>query len=159
MSEFSNAWLKYEYKKWGEKPENKGKEYKKDYFISTEAQKVVDEIKTIIKKILQICEKGSDNFSAIEIDDIFKKAKKEFFDGEADFNDALETTKDRHPEHADSFYNHIKKVTEILNSCSMEKIEEIKKEIKTDVNKKYILEKVCKEVNSFCRKVGIKNQK
>ncbi len=88
-----------------------------------------------------------------------KKAKKEFFDGEADFNDALETTKDRHPEHADSFYNHIKKVTEILNSCSMEKIEEIKKEIKTDVNKKYILEKVCKEVNSFCRKVGIKNQK
>lgn len=88
-----------------------------------------------------------------------KKAKKEFFDEKVDFNDALETTKDRHPEHADSFYNNIKKVTKILQECSVEKIEEIKKEIKTDVNKKYILEKVYKEVNSFCRKVGIKNQK
>lgn len=88
-----------------------------------------------------------------------KKAKKEFFDEKVDFNDALETTKDRHPEHAYSFYNNIKKVTKILQECSVEKIEEIKKEIKTDVNKKYILEKVYKEVNSFCRKVGIKNQK
>lgn len=88
-----------------------------------------------------------------------KKAKKEFFDEKVDFNDALETTKDRHPEHADSFYNNIKKFTKILQECSVEKIEEIKKEIKTDVNKKYILEKVYKEVNSFCRKVGIKNQK
>jgi hypothetical protein len=87
-----------------------------------------------------------------------KKAKKEFFDDKVDFNDALETTKDRHPEHADSFYNNIKKVTTILQSCSIKNIEEIKEDIKTDRNKKYILEKFYKEVNSFCRKVGIKNQ-
>lgn len=84
-----------------------------------------------------------------------KKAKKEFFDEKADFNDALETTKDRHPEHADSFYNNIKKVTETLQSCPVKIIEEIK----ADGNKKYILEKLYREVNSFCKKVGIKNQK
>ena len=88
-----------------------------------------------------------------------KKAKKEFFDDKVDFNDALETAKDRHPEHADSFYNNIKKVTNILKECSVEKIEEIKEEIKTDGNKKFILEKIHKEVNSFCKRVGIKNQK
>lgn len=81
-----------------------------------------------------------------------KKAKKEFFDDEVDFNDAIETAKDRHPEHADSFYNSIKKVTEILQSCPVERIEEIK----SDGNKKYILEKLYREVNNFCSKVGIK---
>lgn len=88
-----------------------------------------------------------------------QKAKKMYLNRGADFNGALEISKDRHPEHADSFYNNIKKITMILQECSVEKIEEIKEEIKTDVNKKYILEKVYKEVNSFCRKVGIKNQK
>ncbi|HOV23364.1 MAG TPA: hypothetical protein PL107_03740 [Candidatus Marinimicrobia bacterium] len=88
-----------------------------------------------------------------------KKAKKEFFDDKVDFNDALETTKDRHPEHADSFYNNIKKVTTILQSRSIKNIEEIKEDIKTDKNKKYILEKFYREVNSFCKKVGIKDQK
>lgn len=84
-----------------------------------------------------------------------KKAKKEFFDEKVDFNDALETTKDRHPEHADSFYNNIKKVTKILQECSLIEIEEIK----TNVNKKYILEKLYREVNSLCKKVGIRKQK
>lgn len=84
-----------------------------------------------------------------------KKAKKEFFDGKVVFNEALETTKDRHPEHVDSFYNNIKKVTETLQSCPVKIIEEIK----ADGNKKYILEKLYREVNSFCKKVGIKNQK
>lgn len=84
-----------------------------------------------------------------------KKAKKEFFDEKVEFHDALEITKYRHPEHADSFYNNIKKVTEILQSCPVKIIEEIK----ADGNKKYILEKLYREVNSFCKKVGIKNQK
>ena len=88
-----------------------------------------------------------------------KKAKKEFLEEKIPFNEALETTKDRHPEHADSFYNNIKKVTNILQECSVKKIEEIKEEIKTDKNKKYILEKFYKEVNSFCRKLEMKIQK
>ncbi len=81
-----------------------------------------------------------------------KKAKKEFFEDKVYFNDALETTKDRHPEYEDSFYNQIKKVTEILQSCSVIIIEEIK----SDGTKRYILEKLYREVNSFCKKVGIK---
>jgi len=82
-----------------------------------------------------------------------QKAKKLYLNREADFNDALEISKDRHPEHEDSFYNHIKKITEILQSCSVKRIEEIR----TDGNKKYILEKLYKEVKNFCKKVGIKN--
>lgn len=84
-----------------------------------------------------------------------KKAKKEFFDEKVDFNNALKMTEDRHPEHKDSFYNNIKKVTKTLQSCSVKRIEEIK----TDGNKKYILDKLYREVNSFCRKVGIGKQK
>ena len=79
------------------------------------------------------------------------KAKKEFFDEKASFSNALETTKSRHPEHEDSFYNQIKKTTKILQSCPVKRIEEIK----TDGNKKYILKDLYKEVNSFCKKLGI----
>lgn len=84
-----------------------------------------------------------------------KKAKKKFFDEKVEFKEALETTKDRHPEHADSFYLNIKKVTKILQDCPIKRIEEIK----SDGNKKYILEKLYKEVCSLCKKIGIKNRK
>lgn len=80
-----------------------------------------------------------------------KKAKKEFFVDKLDFSDAFETSKNRHPEHADSFYSNIRKTTKILQSCSIKRIEEIK----NDGNKKYILEKLYREVNSFCRKIEI----
>ena len=83
-----------------------------------------------------------------------KKAKKEFFEEKLDFSDALETTKERHPEHGDSFYNNIKKVTKSLQSTTIKRIDEIK----SDGNKKYILEKLYKEVKNICKKVGIKNQ-
>jgi len=80
-----------------------------------------------------------------------KKAKTEFFVDKLDFSDALETTKNRHPEHADSFFNNIKKTTRMLQSCTVKRIEEIKK----DGSKKYLLNKLCREVNSFCRKIEI----
>lgn len=82
-----------------------------------------------------------------------KKAKKEFFEEKVSFNEALETTKDRHPEHEDSFYNQIKKTTKILQDCPIKRIEEIK----SDGNKKYILKDLYKEVNNFCKKIGIKS--
>lgn len=80
-----------------------------------------------------------------------KKAKKEFFVDKLDFSDALETTKNRHPEHVDSFFNNIKKITKMLQSCTLKRIEEIKK----DGSKKYLVNKFYKEVNSFCRKIEI----
>jgi len=82
-----------------------------------------------------------------------KNAKRAFFDEGEDFQDALDIAKSRHPEHEDSFYKQIKKTTKILQDCSIEKIEAIK----SDGNKKYILKDLCKEVNGFCRKIGIIN--
>jgi len=82
-----------------------------------------------------------------------KKANKSFFDEGESFQYALDIAKSRHPEHEDTFYNQIKKVTEILQSCPVKRIEEIK----TDGNKKYILKNLYKVVKNFCKKVGIEN--
>ncbi len=82
-----------------------------------------------------------------------KEAKREFFDEKVDFKDAFETTKERHPEHADSFFSNIKKVTKALQSCPMEKIEEISYES----SKRYILRRLYKEVKRFCKKLEIED--
>lgn len=84
-----------------------------------------------------------------------KKAKKSFFNEGDPFTDALDIAKSRHPEHGDSFYNQLKKVTKLLESADMERIEEIKK----DTDKKFILQKLHRQVNSFCNKIGIKPDK
>lgn len=81
-----------------------------------------------------------------------KSARKLFFDEGESFQDALDIAKSRHPEHKDSFYNQIKKVTKIIQSCPVKRIEEIK----TDGNKQYILKQLYKEVKKLCNKVGIK---
>jgi len=81
-----------------------------------------------------------------------KSARKLFFDEGESFQDALDIAKSRHPEHKDSFYNQIKKVTKIIQSCPVRRIEEIK----TDGNKQYILKQLYKEVKKLCNKVGIK---
>lgn len=126
---------------------------------STKIKELASKEPDIIPNTIQAIQEGQ--FKKAEeirhLDKILKdkKAKREFFDEKVDFNDAFETTKDRHPEHADSFFSNIKKVTETLQSCPIEKMEEIK----IDGGKKYILEKLCREANKFCRKVGIKNQK
>jgi len=82
-----------------------------------------------------------------------KSAKKMFFEEGEDFQDALDVAKSRHPEHKDSFYNQIKKVTQILQKCSMKRLEEIKK----DGHKQYIIKQLLKETINICKKTGIKN--
>lgn len=84
-----------------------------------------------------------------------KVARKEFFEGKADFDDALATAKDRHPEHEDSFYNHIKKVTRLIEDCSVKRIEEMKE----DPKKQYLLEKLYKQSRNLCKKIGIASRK
>jgi len=81
-----------------------------------------------------------------------KSAKKLFFEEGENFQDALDVAKSRHPEHKDSFYNQIKKVTMSLQFCPVKTIDEIKK----DGNKQYILKQLYKEVKNLCKKVGIK---
>ncbi|MBA4349263.1 MAG: hypothetical protein C0415_04650 [Thermodesulfovibrio sp.] len=131
------------------------------YFYELVKNKKIKELaskeSTIIPNTIQAIKEGRFKRGE-EIRDLHKvlkdkKAKKEFFDEKVEFNDALETTKDRHPEHEDSFYNQIKKTTKILQDCSVERIEAIK----SDGNKKYILKDLYKEVNNFCKKVGIKS--
>lgn len=81
-----------------------------------------------------------------------KKAKKEFLQEKVNFNEALETTKNRHPEHEDTFFNQVKKITALITSCNIEKLEEIKK----DGQKRYLFEKLLKELKNFCQKINAK---
>jgi hypothetical protein len=80
-----------------------------------------------------------------------KVSKRMFLDGDCQFKDALETSKDRHPEYDDSFYNQIKKTTRILKDCPMERIEEIKE----DVKKQYYIKMLHKEAERLWKKLGI----
>lgn len=80
-----------------------------------------------------------------------KIAKRDFIDNEVNFEDALETSKNRHPDYEDSFYNQIKKTTNLLEHCSMEKIEEIK----SDANKKYFIKQLHKEAAKICKRADI----
>lgn len=82
-----------------------------------------------------------------------KRAKKAFFEDGESFQNSVDIAKSRHPEFEDSFYSQIKKTSKILKYCSVERIEEIKK----DAHKKNIIESYHKEFKSFCKKVGIIN--
>lgn len=126
-------------------------------------KELLSEDKTILPVIIQAIKE--EKFSrAEEIRNLpkvlkDKKAKREFFNEGHCFNDALETTKNRHPEHVDSFYNNIKKITNIIEELlTIEKMEKIKEEIKADPNRKYLLENFYKQVNRFYKGIGIKKQ-
>jgi hypothetical protein len=86
-----------------------------------------------------------------------KKAKKEFIDNKVSFCEALEISNERHPENKNSFYNNIKKITNILKNLKLSEIEKIKNEINNDKQKKYILEQLRKEVNSLFKKIDLNN--
>lgn len=132
------------------------------YFYELTKNKHIKEITQENKEILpKVIEAIKDNRfkRAEEVRDLpkvlkDKKAKKLFIDQKGDFDEALETAINSHPEYDDSLYNNIKKVTKLLEKCSVERIEEIK----VDKRNKYLLEKFCKEVIRFCKKIGIKHQ-
>ena len=122
--------------------------------------KKMNEIRTEEPKLFDKCIEAvkSDRFErATQVRDLpkiikDKSARKMFFDEGDDFQDALDVAKLRHPEHKDSFYKQIKKVTKILQDCSVKKIDEIKE----DGNKQYILKQLFKATNNVCIKVGIR---
>lgn len=78
-----------------------------------------------------------------------KIAKKVFFEQDEDFGSALDVAKSRHPEHEDSFYNQIRKITTVLKSCPVKKIEEIKQ----DNKKKYIIKELYTEAQKLYKKI------
>lgn len=82
-----------------------------------------------------------------------KVSKRMFLQEECQLKDALETSKDRHPEYDDSFYNQIKKTTKILKDCPMERIDEIKE----DSKKQYYIKMLHKEAERLWKKLCINN--
>jgi len=131
------------------------------YFYELIKNKKIREIAikdpTIISKSVQAIKEGrfKRGEEIREIPKVWndKKAKKEFFEEKVDFNEAFDTTKGRHPEHENVFYSNLKKVTKSLQVCPVKRIEEIE----ADGNKKYIIEKLYKEVKNFCKKIGVKS--
>lgn len=83
LSEFCNAWLRIEYNKWKRKPENAvDNGYKRHFITSAKYLETIDEIREIIPEILKYSEKGSDNFSSINLNSVYKEL------GNCDFNDS-----------------------------------------------------------------------
>lgn len=130
------------------------------YFFELVKNKKLKEIaekdETVIPNTIQAIKDGQFKRGE-EIRDLHKvikdkKANKEFFVGKANFNDALETTKERHPEYKDSFYNHMKKMTELLENCSIEDIDKLK----DSGDKQYIVNKFYRACMSFYKKTGLK---
>ena len=71
LSEFSNSYLKMDSKRWKEETKNYDANYKKDYIGTTRYQDTVSEIKRNINEILKFCDKSSDNFNAVNLNNIF----------------------------------------------------------------------------------------
>jgi hypothetical protein len=121
------------------------------HFYELVKNKRLDELKPelpdLVKKTVEAI--MDDRFGrAEEIRDLHKvvkdkAARRQFFEEGCSFSDAFETAKEHHPENADSFFKHMKKVTEDLRDCPTECVEEIRKE----AQKKYILKNLRTEVN------------
>ena len=81
ISEFCNQWLRIEFKTWSKKFSDT-KEYKKDFIHTPEFKNAVLDVKDALIKIFRITERGSDNFNAIDLQNLLQ----EF--GISDFNDS-----------------------------------------------------------------------
>lgn len=82
ISEFSNRYLKLDFKLWEGLPENKGKEYKRDYTLTDRYKETVQNIRSSLDTILKICNAGSDEFNSLDINKILSDF------GKLDFNDS-----------------------------------------------------------------------
>ena len=82
LSEFANRYLRMDFEQWKNSEVNYNADFKRDYVGSKQYLKTVDEIKIHIKNIMRFCEKSSDNFNAIDLDDIFLHLQS------IDFNDS-----------------------------------------------------------------------
>jgi hypothetical protein len=82
---------------------------------------------------------------------IDKVSKRMFLNEDCQLKDALETSKERHPEYDDTFYSQIKKTTRLLKDCPMERIDEIK----ADSKKQYYIKMLHKESERLWKKVEV----
>ena len=82
ISEFANSYLRIDFEQWKNASKNFSADYKKNYVGSPQYVTTVEEIKIQIKTIMKFCEKSSDNFNAINLNDVFTHLQS------IDFNDS-----------------------------------------------------------------------
>jgi hypothetical protein len=82
LSEFANRSLRMDFDLWKEETSNYKADYKKDFVGTQRYKDTVEEIKLNINQIMKFCEKTSDNFNAIELNDVLTHL------AHIDFNDS-----------------------------------------------------------------------
>jgi predicted nucleic acid-binding protein len=82
LSEFTNRYLRMDFEQWKKETNNHGVDYKKAYVGTPRYIETAKEIKLQIKSILSFCEKSSDNFNAINLDNVLTHFES------IDFNDS-----------------------------------------------------------------------
>jgi len=83
VSEFSNAWLRLEFHDWQKKAGNETKiNFKRDFTDTADYRKAARDIQAALKQIQKICQKGNDDFNALDLDSILSDLPKR------DFNDS-----------------------------------------------------------------------
>lgn len=70
LSEFTNRYLRMDFELWKKTTGDYSADFKKDYVSSSKYSLTVKEIKIQINKIMRFCEKSSDNFNAINLDNV-----------------------------------------------------------------------------------------
>jgi len=111
------------------------------------------------KKIIEAIKNNQFN-RAEEIRDLYKVlkdkvAKRDFFNQQLNFQEALDIAIDRHPELDGALYNLFKKTTEKLNKISAKQVATMQEEIKSEPQKKFIVSKFQTEVKKFCKRIGV----
>jgi predicted nucleic acid-binding protein len=82
LSEFANRYLRMDFELWKKETKNYSSDFKRDFIGSKRYKETVGEIEIIIKRIDSICDKSTDNFNAININNVLLHFKY------IDFNDS-----------------------------------------------------------------------
>jgi hypothetical protein len=81
-----------------------------------------------------------------------KGARAKFLGGQANFEEALEIARDRHPEATSSFYNKLKRATEAMNDAEPARVQD---EVTADAQKKNIIRDLARTAKRFAKSVGV----
>lgn len=82
LSEFTNRYLRMDFEQWKDEQKKYNAVFKKDYVGTQRYKDTVIEIKRNINQIMKFCEKSSDNFNALDLNDILQHLS------HIDFNDS-----------------------------------------------------------------------
>lgn len=82
LSEFANVFIRNDFKNWEYSQRPNKVYYKKDFVGSDLYKQTVKEVTVSITQILKFCEKGSDNFNSLDINNVLNNLKI------IDFNDS-----------------------------------------------------------------------